>query len=581
MAADDDTTVHVELLAQRLTQQQEDAAATEQHRTMVNSHRVSRVPYHLRVPGHNRDAYTPGLVAIGPLHASRDAAECRLRPGHRLKMAYLNSLISRGHPDASCQGRIQRAGWGGWSPPYPHGGPPKLPLQILVVDEEDEEGEEEGEEEKIRKKGDEEINPPLPCHPGSAPAHHLDVIQGYVRLIAAREREARAMYAAEDVDNICAEDFIQMLVLDGCFILEHLVNVATGRQEPSLHSTPFGPAQLSVDLVLAENQIPFFVLVDLIGSTRLPEFESMGYDPPVLLMKLVLYFLGGEKGRDMSESLPPVGGFSHILHLLHTMVAAARTRWEPPPPGPGSRKRLCKALNMVQGFAQLLWLSPLLVVALLLHPTLPEESTWRARYGPLDVPSTSDMMWMWVRFKKARGKSIAESGIASVLGPVPLAVKLDLDGVLLLPQLRIEFRTAPLLLNLMAFEQSAEQHAGDISAYVWLMAKLVQSAEDAGVLVAAEVVQSSMAGSGSNEYVVRFFREVGAASEAPGMLEQSYLADMLEGLRNRTWYPLLTKRADVQRYYVNVPWRLVAAFVTVVTTVASILQTYASFKQKP
>jgi hypothetical protein len=189
------------------------------------------------------------------------------------------------------------------------------------------------------------------------------------------------------------------------------------------------------------------------------------------------------------------------------------------------------------------------------------------------------MMWMWVRFKKARGKSIAESGIASVLGPVPLAVKLDLDGVLLLPQLRIEFRTAPLLLNLMAFEQSAEQHAGDISAYVWLMAKLVQSAEDAGVLVAAEVVQSSMAGSGSNEYVVRFFREVGAASEAPGMLEQSYLADMLEGLRNRTWYPLLTKRADVQRYYVNVPWRLVAAFVTVVTTVAS--QTYASFKQKP
>jgi hypothetical protein len=87
------------------------------------------------------------------------------------------------------------------------------------------------------------------------------------------------MYAAEDVADIAAEDFIQMLVLDGCFILEHLVNVATGRDEPSLHDTPFGPAQLSVDLVLAENQIPFFVLVDLMGCTRLPEFESTRLRP--------------------------------------------------------------------------------------------------------------------------------------------------------------------------------------------------------------------------------------------------------------------------------------------------------------
>ncbi|CAN6358425.1 unnamed protein product [Urochloa humidicola] len=504
--AGDGITVHVEWLARRLAMQQEDAAAAEQHRIMVSPHRVSRVPGHLRAL--NPEAYTPGLVAIGPLHAKDAERSRRLGPGNRLKMAYLNSLISRGHPDDS---------------------------------------------------------------------NHLAVIQGYVRLVAAREREARAMYAAEEVDDVPADDFIQMLVLDGCFILEHLVNVATGKEEQSLHAVPFGPAQLSVDLVLAENQIPFFVLADLIGGTRLPEFDTTGYDPPLLLMKLVLYYLAGEKGRDMTDALPPPGDVSHILHLLHSMVGTARTRWEPPP-----RIQDGAPLEMMQEAARLLRRLPLLLLVPLLYPILPEERRWSASYGREDLPSATDLKRMWVRFRKARSggsSSKAAAGIASVLGPVPLAVKLVHEDRLQLPQLRLEHRTAPLLLNLMAFEQSAEHRAGDVSAYVWLMAKLVQSPEDAGVLVAAEVVvHGAAAGSESKEDVARFFRRMGAASEAAAELEKSYLGETLQKLRERSQHPLFMMWADVQRNYFTVPWAVVAEFVAFVTFISTILQTYGSFK---
>nr|CAB3463807.1 unnamed protein product [Digitaria exilis] len=514
----DNITVHVEWLARRLTQQQEDAAATEQHRNMASTYRVSRVPGHVRLP--NPDAYAPGLVAIGPLHAKD--GETRLRAGNRLKMAYLHSLISRGgRPD---------------------------------------------------------------------PSDHLAVIKDYVLLVAAREREARAMYAAEDVDAIGAEDFIHMLVLDGCFLIEHLVNVFTGKEEPSLHATPFGPAQLSVDVVLAENQIPFFVLVDLISSarTRLPELESSGHghDRPALLMELVLFYLGGDKGRDMigdAEAvrlLPPAEGVCHVLHLLHAMVVTARTRWEPPP-----RIQDGAAVEMMQEAARLLRRLPLLLLVPLLYPILPEERRWRASYGREDLPSASDLKRMWVRFKKARGgggagKASSAAGIASVLGPVPLAVKLEHEDRLRLPQLRIEFRTAPLLLNLMAFEQAAEQRrAGEVSAYVWLMAKLVQSAEDAGVVVAAEVVQSTTStGSESKDDVARFFRRVGAASEAAAELEKSYLGETLQKLRERSQHPLFMMWADVQRNYFTVPWAVVAEFVAFITFISTILQTYGSFK---
>ncbi|GJN36157.1 hypothetical protein PR202_gb24997 [Eleusine coracana subsp. coracana] len=509
MGGNDDITVHVEWLARRLTQQQEDAAATEQHRiTLSAAHRVSRVPAHLRLAANKRDdAYTPGLVAIGPLHAAGDTS--RLRPGHRLKMAYLHSLISRGHPD---------------------------------------------------------------------PSTHLGVIQGYVRLVAAREREARAMYAAEDVDELRAEDFIQMMVLDGCFILEHLVNVAVGHEEPSLHATPFGPTQLSVDLVLAENQIPFFVLVDLISNTRLPEFDATGYAPPVLLMKLALYYLAGEKGRDMSvEALPPAEGVSHLLHLLHATVTAARTRWVPPP-----RIQDGAVVGAAHEAARLLRRLPLLLLVPLLYPILPEERRWSASYGREDLPSASDLKRMWVRFKRARsgggGGTKSAAGIAAVLGPVPLAVKLEHEDCIRLPRLRIEIRTAPLLLNLIAFEQAAEQRAGDVSAYAWLMAKLVQSPEDAGVLVAAEVLQSTSSGSEAKEDVARFFKEVGAASEAAEEVGKSYLGETMLKLRERSRHPLFMMWADVQRNYFTVPWAVVAEFVAFITFISTILQTYGSFR---
>ncbi|XP_044365498.1 uncharacterized protein [Triticum aestivum] len=89
-----DITVHVEYLARSLMQKQEGMAAEEQHRSMATSHPLSRVPVHLR--DNNANYYTPGFVAIGPLHNREDR---RLRPAERLKVAYLNSLISRGHPD--------------------------------------------------------------------------------------------------------------------------------------------------------------------------------------------------------------------------------------------------------------------------------------------------------------------------------------------------------------------------------------------------------------------------------------------------------------------------------------------------
>ncbi|XBJ15059.1 hypothetical protein VPH35_007036 [Triticum aestivum] len=368
------------------------------------------------------------------------------------------------------------------------------------------------------------------------------------------------MYVGEEVAEIPPDEFIQMMVVDGCFIIEHLINVAAGHEEPSLHATPFGPAQLSVDLVLAENQMPFFLLVDLIASTKLPEFEASGHPAPVLLVKLVLYYLGSEKGRDMSEELPPAEGVSHVLHLLHEMVTAARTRWEPPP-----------SATQDTGWAQAAWRLvrrlPSMVLVPLLYRIVPES---RRRRVWEDVPSASDLKRMRVKFKKAsrRVGTTPVADIALLMGPVPLAVKLTEDGQLQLPQLLLEARTAPLLLNLMAFEQSWRVKQ-EVSPYAAFMAKLVQTAEDAGLLAAAKVLQH---GNESMDEVAKLFRMLGVASEAGAKLETSYLSVTLEELRrlSQSW-------ADVERHYFTLLAELLA-LVTFVSGISTIVQTYAAFK---
>jgi hypothetical protein len=73
-------------------------------------------------------------------------------------------------------------------------------------------------------------------------------------------------------------------------------------------------------------------------SRRAPRAQSHGKQspdtPPVILVKLVLFYLAGEKPRHERRPAACVGSecVSHILHVLYEMVTAARPWWELPGP---------------------------------------------------------------------------------------------------------------------------------------------------------------------------------------------------------------------------------------------------------
>lgn len=91
----------------------------------------------------------------------------------------------------------------------------------------------------------------------------------FVEAIGKIEQECRACYACEI--GFVEKDFIEMMVVDGCFIIE-LLRKASGEVQPDEEDpvlyTPWMNWRLANDLRLLENQLPWHVLDCLFDLTK-------------------------------------------------------------------------------------------------------------------------------------------------------------------------------------------------------------------------------------------------------------------------------------------------------------------------
>ena len=147
-------------------------------------------------------------------------------------------------------------------------------------------------------------------------------LEMYVYRTLKRLREARAEYSQEI--DLSDEELAKILVVDGCFMIEYFVRRLFG----SNHQMPFLPqvqwrfGHLNRDLLLLENQIPFFVLTDILELTRIPmSVEDLGTLAKLLnmpekreldLMMLALPFLDLKLPEG---KYPEQNSVRHLLHL--------------------------------------------------------------------------------------------------------------------------------------------------------------------------------------------------------------------------------------------------------------------------
>ncbi|KAK4720671.1 hypothetical protein R3W88_010904 [Solanum pinnatisectum] len=119
-----------------------------------------------------------------------------------------------------------------------------------------------------------------------------------------------------DIEDLCDDSqFLQMLLLDGCFVVEFI-------RETYCERGPEGEARIISDdrasyifrdLMLLENQLPFFVVNNLHSMTKQVNESSL----VILVNDLCTSYFGGMVKRTWASECNNVGNIKHLLHLLH------------------------------------------------------------------------------------------------------------------------------------------------------------------------------------------------------------------------------------------------------------------------
>jgi hypothetical protein len=238
----------------------------------------------------------------------------------------------------------------------------------------------------------------------------------FVEAIGIIEKECRACYAEEIL--VPEKDFIEMLVVDGCFILE-LFRKGSGQVQPDIEDPvfymPWMKWRISNDVRLLENQLPWRVLDCLFYLTKSHAEETS-------LPNLVLSSYGC--------IWPPRDDLKHdhILDCLrNSAIGASIVK-----PAPKTLQR-----NLITSMGQ--------------------------------IPSVIELVQAGVKFKAGDRKN----------SPLDVTFK---DGVMTIPPLKVWEDVRSAYRNLIAFEQCDPSKDFEATSYAKLLADLINNNQDVAFL---------------------------------------------------------------------------------------------------
>ncbi|KAG9457860.1 hypothetical protein H6P81_002368 [Aristolochia fimbriata] len=333
-------------------------------------------------------------------------------------------------------------------------------------------------------------------------------LEGY--LAAAKNLEAKARDCYSETTHMDSNSFVEMMVLDGCFVVELLCKARGLREvegsDPIFKMHWIRPL-LETDLLLLENQIPFFVLERLFALIRR---GTESKDPCLPFATIAIDFF-----KDLlplnQNSIANTNGTLHLLHLFHSKLL----------PAPNYKTRKGEAnktpITMIQCATEL------------------EECG--------------------IRFRKRRRESFLEVRFS--------------HGVMEIPQITVQDSTNYLFLNLAALEQSNPRCGHQMTTYITFMDCLIGSAKDVRVLCRNRIVENWL---GSEAEVAALFNKLGreVTIEEQGF----YLAELFREVNRYYRTDWHAWRASLVHDYFRNPWATLSLLAAVILLVLTFVQSF-------
>ncbi|KAF5205002.1 hypothetical protein FRX31_005402 [Thalictrum thalictroides] len=357
-------------------------------------------------------------------------------------------------------------------------------------------------------------------------------LEMYLMEMKSVEDIARRFYS--ETVELCSDDFVEMMFLDGSFIVQFFMKLRESSldfifqskdiEEP-LFNTMWILPPIAHDILLLENQLPFFIPQRLF---ELAMVSGKGSNSDHSLIELACYFL-------------------NLLHLFHTHLL----------PSPqyinfNTSTYSQHSSDHLQTLPNLYLLPVLPSRVRQKSPIRPDPSEHKAK----SIPSASELQDAGVKFKKVlKASSFME-------------IEFD-KGIMKIPQLYIYPNANSFFRNLIAFEQCYPNMKTHFTAYVKIMEKFINTPKDVMLLKQQGILQHGLC---TDEELALLFNQFGKGINF--YYSKTYLSTVYRDVKSYYETDWHKWRASLMRDYFCNPLAFLSLLGAVVLLLLTIAQTF-------
>ncbi|KAL2346768.1 hypothetical protein Fmac_000768 [Flemingia macrophylla] len=384
----------------------------------------------------------------------------------------------------------------------------------------------------------------------------------WIHYIQSVEPQIRSCYS--ETLPFSKEELVNIIIVDSGFILElfcRYYSQSWSDGEVCL-STPWLVNSIDQDMVLLENQVPFFVLDHLFN---LSIYASAHDDNIPSFIHLTLHYFDYYNTSKLSFDNISILHFTDLLRMFYP----------PPPPN----------IDVDEPKTQL----PSVSVCLkdTKRKICAFQCTSRKVMRVLEwVERGFECMKLKIKHRKERLELDTETQLPSVTELSEAGVKFEVNNkenmclldlkfkkpVLKIPRLKVENRTEILFRNMVALEQCHYHKESYITEYVQIMDFLVNTSRDVDILVRKGILINWL---GEAESVANLFNGL-CTNIVSDITGYSLLYRDLNAFHRNRWNNL---KSTLRHDYCNTPWQTAATFAAIVLLILTVGQTVCSVLQ--
>ncbi|ONI26505.1 hypothetical protein PRUPE_1G029300 [Prunus persica] len=380
-------------------------------------------------------------------------------------------------------------------------------------------------------------------------------LKNLIDCVVPLEKSAREFYA-EPLDHLSQNDLVEMMILDGCFVIELFRKYPSDEEHIDANDPIFNMdcmfQYLCHDLLLLENQLPWFVLQHLYDLTLDPNEPERSLTIVMLTVftsqKPLYHSCDSYLGYVYEDKHDKNYETLHILDLIRTSIVfpfqdhiKEKERREKE----RKKKTFCR-------------------------PKRRRNSNNNKLGTDMDseFPPATALAQAGVKFRSVSAGSIMnidfEKGVLRYIGYK--------RGTFKIPLLSIGELTDPLLRNLIAFEQCYYHHSHEITSYAFLMNKLVASSKDMEFLCEKRIIDNWLNAEDGANYFSRLCNDT--------VLKRFYYEELCVEVNMHyqiKWYRWLEK---FNRDYFANPWSAISLIAAAILLALTVVQTVYAIRSK-